>query len=279
MKMWTAQALRRTSGGRRWGAVAAALAFGWSGGTGAWAGDAHRPASLATHARPAVGKAARTTSFTATSTMAAFDRIYIPALFLSGNAGKGPDAAARATASMQRLLAVWPEQQHALRAVAPSQAAWTRAVDRVGERLAEARQASETGAWPQVHEILEHVREDLSESRRKLAMSYELDDYTAYHARMEALAGVREVNRVDMLRNHAQAQRQWARIAAGPVDPEAFGLTATQQERLREAQGAETRALEALGQVLRHGADAEVREAAKALKPPFVKAYIAFGRD
>ena len=115
--------------------------------------------------------------------MVAFDGLYIPALFLTGSAGKSAEAAAKATAAMQRLREQWPARRAALASVAPGQRTWARALDAVQHHLQTADAQVTQAAWAASHETLEHVREALFEARHALGLDHPLDLLTAYPRR------------------------------------------------------------------------------------------------
>ena len=79
--------------------------------------------------------------------MLAFDATYIPALFLTGSAGKSAEGPAQARAAMARLLTQWPTHHMALQAAAPRKALWLRALAGVQQRLQEAEGLVAQGQW------------------------------------------------------------------------------------------------------------------------------------
>jgi hypothetical protein len=60
-------------------------------------------------------------------------------------------------------------------------------------------------------------------------------------------------------------------------DAAGYGLSPGRGRQLDQARADESNALSALSQALHAGTDAEVLKAAAAIKPPFVRAYVAFG--
>ena len=213
----------------------------------------------------------------ARSAMVAFDAVYIPALFLTGSAGKSPDGPAKAEAAMQRLLAEWPTRRVALAAALPGAKVWTAALDKVGRSLTAASQQVTRRQWEDSHATLEHVREAMFEARQALGIDYALDHYTAYHGAMEALANATTVQRPAMEADFAKARALWRGLEQRPIDPAAYGLSAPRQAQLVKALADETEALSRLSSALRGASDADLLKAAAALKPPFVRAYVAFG--
>ena len=222
-------------------------------------------------------KAATHLTDAARSAMVAFDAVYIPALFLTGSAGKSAEGPAKAEAAMQRLLADWPRRRAALVAALPGAKGWTQALEAVGRHLTDAGRQVASRRWEDSHTTLEHVREAMFEARHALGIDYALDHYTAYHGAMEALANATTVQRPAMEADYAKARALWRSIEQRPLDPAAFGLSVPRQAQLRQALLDETDALSRLSSALRGASDADLLKAAAALKPPFVRAYVAFG--
>lgn len=227
------------------------------------------------HALPAT--AATVLKDKARSAMVAFDAVYIPALFLTGSAGKSADGPAKAEAAMTRLLTDWASRRAGLVAAVPGAKVWTDALGKVGRHLTEAGQQVASRRWEESHATLEHVREAMFEARHALGVDYALDHYTAYHGAMEALANATTVQRPAMEADFAKARALWRGLEQVTIDPAAYGLSAPRQAQLVKALADETEALSRLSSALRGASDADLLKAAAALKPPFVRAYVAFG--
>jgi len=222
-------------------------------------------------------KAASVLTATARSAMVAFDAVYIPALFLTGSAGKSAEGPAKAEAAMKRLLADWSVRRAALAAALPGAKLWTEALDKVGRHLTDADKQVTSRHWEDSHATLEHVREAMFEARHALGIDYALDHYTAYHGAMEALANATTVQRPVMEADFAKARALWRGLEQRTIDPAAYGLSAPRQAQLVKALADETEALSRLSSALRGASDADLLKAAAELKPPFVRAYVAFG--
>ncbi len=206
-----------------------------------------------------------------------FDALYIPALFLTGSAGKNAEGPARAAAAMQRLRMQWPALKIAMSAAVPGQASWSKALQAVEGHLEEADALVAKAQWEPSHEVLEKVRELLFETRRSLGIDYALDHFTAYHATMEKLANASEVQRAMLEVDFAAARARWRRIETLQFDDATYGLSPARARQLAQARVDEGNALSALSQALQQGSDAQVLAAVAAIKPPFVRAYVAFG--
>jgi hypothetical protein len=211
----------------------------------------------------------------------ALDGVYIPALFLTGSAGKSPEAAARATAAMQRLTEAWPARHAALAALYPQDKAWRAALGRVQLIIAQASAEVGRQAWPASHETLEGLRETLFEARATRGVNYLLDDCTRFHTVMEKLtaaaASPAPVVREAMAADFALARTLWHRIERQSVDAQALGLSPERLKQWRTGAADEAAALTRLSDALRQGDEARLRQAATATKAPFVRAYTAFG--
>lgn len=232
------------------------------------------------HALPAAAVVAAATTplkDASRSAMVAFDAVYIPALFLTGSAGKSADGPAKAEAAMQRVLADWPARRAALLAALPGAKGWALTLDKVGRHLADAGQQVAARRWEASHETLEHVREAMFAARQALGVDYALDHYTAYHGAMETLANATTVQRPAMEADFAKARALWRRLEQLQLDPAAYGLSAPRQAQLVKALADETEALSRLSSALRSASDADLLKAAAAIKAPFVRAYVAFG--
>jgi hypothetical protein len=213
----------------------------------------------------------------ATATFLRFDAVFIPALFLTGSAGKTVDGPARAVAATQRLSERWISLKPELIAAVPGQRAWFNAVQAAQAHIREAHTLAAKAQWEQAHEALEQVRQVLFDTRQSLGIDYALDEFTAYHAAMERLANATRVQRPAFEVDFATARALWRRIEVMSFDPSTYGLNEARARQLDQARADESNALSALSRALNTGSDAEVLKAAAAVKPPFVRAYVAFG--
>jgi hypothetical protein len=233
----------------------------------------------------ALGSPAASAASAPTDVMLAFDRLYIPPLFLTGSAGKSADGPARADAALQRLVAAWPALHDQLRAVWPQDAGWRRTLAAVQGHIRKANDLATRRQWPESHEALEAVRMDLKRARDARGLDYLLDRYTAFHEPMEHLAAAGTAAgtalegkaRAALEHHYAEARARWRAIETVPIDAKALRLSPAREAQLRKALADEDAALAALSEALRGRDDAALRKAAAATKPPFVRAYTAFG--
>ena len=212
---------------------------------------------------------------------AALDRSYIPALMLSN--GKEPAKAAAAQASYEKAWAEFAARQ---RDAQPARPEWAAMFATVEKANAEARAALAAGKLKDAHNAQEEVRHALWHERKALGVAYQPDLLTAFHASMELLIdavqdkapgaiGAAEVAKMRALL--AQARGEWQAVKAARWSPEDYGLDAARAESYRAAVAAEDKALDELGAALDAGDGARIARAAPAIKPPFAKAYAAFG--
>jgi hypothetical protein len=215
----------------------------------------------------ALGSPAASAASAPTDVMLAFDRLYIPPL-------------------LQRLVAAWPALHDQLRAVWPQDAGWRRTLAAVQGHIRKANDLATRRQWPESHEALEAVRMDLKRARDARGLDYLLDRYTAFHEPMEHLAAAGTAaagtaldgaTRAALERHYVEARARWRAIETVPIDAKALRLSPAREAQLRKALADEDAALAALSEALRGRDDAALRKAAAGTKPPFVRAYTAFG--
>lgn len=217
--------------------------------------------------------------------MVAFDGRFIPALASTSAASGDPAAAARARDATARLVAEWPglrERLAAAGATAPAAARWPGMLAQIDRRIAQADALVRDGRHADAHEALEAVRPAMLEARRAAGIDYLVDRLVEYHEPMEALVagaagGLDAAGLAAMVRTFAHARALWHAIERTPVDAERHALSPRRLEQFRRGVADETAALARLSEALRAGDPAAVAAAAVAVKPPFARAYTAFG--
>lgn len=212
---------------------------------------------------------------------AALDRAYIPALMLSN--GKDPARAQAAQETYEKAWAVFAQRQ---RAAYPGDAGWAKTLAAGDKANAEARAALAAGKLSAAHNAQEEVRHALWHQRQAMKVDYQPDALTDFHATMEVIIATAQgkdpaaINADDVaaLRKLlAQARTQWQAVKAARWDPAAYGMEGARLESYRSALVAEDQALDALAAALDAADGARIVKAAPAIKPPFAKAYAAFG--
>lgn len=218
--------------------------------------------------------------------MAAFDAIYIPALALTSQAQADRSVAPQARAAASKLFDVWPSAHERLLWAISGDPSWASSLDRVGQAVQRGLGFSLDGDFGAAHEALEEVRLMLMAGRKRAGIEYFVDRLTAFHEPMEALVlaakGKRPAQVDGAFRSKLQAmlvnaESLWLDVEAHLANAATSGLDPRRQSLLREAVWAESVALMRLREALASGSSSAVLQAAAALKPPFAKAFMAFG--
>lgn len=219
--------------------------------------------------------------------MVALDAIYIPALALTTAAAQDAAAAPKARAALATLQAQWPALQQRLGNTWGPQAPkhWREALTQAGQHIQAASAAAAQANWKQAHDALEPVRTDLMAVRQAQGLDYFVDRLTAFHEPMEALAlaatrgePLDARRRADLEKTFAHARALWAQVERQPVDAARHGLSGPRAAQLQKALAEESLALARLSDALRGGDNAQVLQAAGAIKAPFARAFTAFGQ-
>jgi hypothetical protein len=154
-------------------------------------------------------------------------------------------------------------------------------------RIAQADALVRQARFADAHEALEHVRPAMLDARRAAGIDYLVDRLVEYHEPMESLVAMAsaaregrldERERAGMVRTFAQARAAWIAIERTPLDADRHGLSVQRLEQYRRGVSDESEALTRLSEALRNGDGATLAAAAEALKPPFARAYTAFGQ-
>lgn len=216
-----------------------------------------------------------------------FDALYIPALSATSAAHTDARAVPRARAASARLHQAWPALRRALAAAPPGPAgAWARALQQVEVQLATAERSVARADWAQAHEDLEPVRITLLKARQAAGFDYFVDRLTAFHEPMEVLASAGATlapgridarHRAELEKTFAEAAARWRAIEQHLPDARVYRLSPAREAQFRQNLAAEAAALSRLSDALRGGDDARLLAAAKAIKPPFARAFTAFG--
>lgn len=219
--------------------------------------------------------------------MVAFDGVYIPALALTTAAQQDAAIAGRARAALRRLEVEWPQLRDRL-AQDLGGASARRTIQSVDRHIAAAHQAVDAQAFGAAHEALEAVRLELMNARRQRSIDYFVDRLTEYHEPMEQLALVGSrlapkeltpAEREALERSFVQARVLWHAIEAHLPQPAVYQLSPARAAQLAQAVADESAALARLSDALRAADDAALLKAAMAVKPPFARAFTAFGHS
>jgi hypothetical protein len=212
--------------------------------------------------------------------MARFDRAYIPALSLSNQGKRGQTEKA-----MARLEDEWVRFKEEYGSYG-GDLLWQDALVRVGDTLSEAAVHLDRGELAETHEALEGVRGAFHDLREERSMDYYIDYLNRYHATMEDVlraAGEAGAEGLDQARKtriaalEGEARTRWEALSAADFDPALFGLDGEKTKELRGAVSAIGKSLDALRAALCEKNSEAVVKASLGLRPPYVKAYLAFG--
>jgi hypothetical protein len=206
---------------------------------------------------------------------AALDRSYIPALMLSN--GKDP---AKARAAQETYEQAWAAFAAKHRNAKPGDAGWTQMFAVIDKANAEARAAPAPARWAtrttRRSSARRHELHDEAPVPARPAYRFPRDDGTD-HPRRRRAAGDGAAEIASCARKAAEARKLWQAVKTARWSPEDYGLDAARTESYRAALVAEDKALDELGAALDAGDGARILKAAPAIKPPFAKAYAAFG--
>lgn len=212
---------------------------------------------------------------------AALDRSYIPALMLSN----GKDAA-KAKAAQESYEKAWEVFAARQRKAYAGDASWTQTLAVIDKANADARAAIAAGRMADAHNLQEDVRHALWHQRQAKGFAYQPDILTDFHATMEIIiAGVQgkepaaiSADDIATLRKQlAQARTQWQAVKSARWDPAEYGLDGARLDVYRAALVGEDQALDALAAALEAADGPRIAKVAPSIKPPFAKAYSAFG--
>jgi hypothetical protein len=215
--------------------------------------------------------------------MVKLDRAYIPALVIT-NQPLSPTT----RRSMERLREEW-NGYRARYPKAPAgftEASWTKADKAIESSIADAEASVKAGKPTVAHEALERVRDAQYALRRGNGVSYWMDDFTAFHAAMEDIAGAAAGKNAGTLTDGdvasiraamPQAQRTWQALLAGRGESARYGVSAGQAEALQRQLDVQTQTLSDLKAALEREDRAEIAAKAVATKPAFSKLMQMFG--
>lgn len=215
--------------------------------------------------------------------MVKLDRAYIPALVIT-NQPLSPTT----RRSMERLREEW-NGYRARYPKAPAgftEVSWTKADKAIESSIADAEASVKAGKPTVAHEALERVRDAQYVLRRGNGVSYWMDDFTAFHAAMEEIAGAAAGKNAGTLTDGdvasiraamPQAQRTWQALLASRGESARYGVPAGQAEALQRQLDAQTQTLSDLKAALEREDRAEIAAKAVATKPAFSKLMQMFG--
>jgi hypothetical protein len=214
--------------------------------------------------------------------MAALDKLYIPALGLSGQSAE----LARARTAFLAFQTVWAGFRERFGVAAGLDAEWPKDLTRIDEAVEEARSALLDHAdGPAAHEALEAVRMILLASRTRQRMPYFLDSLTLFHNSMEELldntpsrklAEWSEAEKLGFAADLDIAIARWKKVKAmedllpqAGLGAQAAAAYAAQYQTIRSVLEGTKAAFEA--------GDPAFAGRLQQLKPNFIKTFFLFG--
>jgi hypothetical protein len=203
--------------------------------------------------------------------MAAFERLYIPALALT-NQPQAP--AARVAGALERLAAAWP----AFRRSFAADPAFGAAIPRTDQALAEAGRLLAESRRAAAHDALEDIRPAFMAARRQANIELYVDRLSEFHDVMEDVVKHIEAGRDDAARSALEkASGLWSRAERPAFDAALFGFDEKKHALLRERLAGERAVIESLERALASGDRAALPELARRLKGNFGQIYVMFG--
>ncbi|MDZ7582972.1 MAG: hypothetical protein U5R30_20935 [Deltaproteobacteria bacterium] len=219
---------------------------------------------------------------TLVSAMADLDQIIIPVAVYS-NQGKAEET----KTAVSRLQAQWALFSPAAREAFPGDTEWTMGLDKVDDSIAEVSRASERADWPQVHEILESVRNTFEELRETRNIEYYLDGFSRYRRVLEKttdnLTGKKASDLSDADINFVASmvptlKSTWVSVQAAHLDAALFHFDSEKMAEIRLSMDAVRKNIEKLESAAAGGTRDQVIEALNSLKPSLKKTFLMFGR-
>lgn len=226
-------------------------------------------------------------------TSVAIDGVYIPALSLTSAAQTSAPAADKAQAALQRLQSLWPALRASLSSdlaggTSAQQAALRKALISVDADLLAAGKAVAARDFKGAHESLEGVRITLMDLRVSRGVDYFVDRLTAFHEPMEVLAlagnapptagALTPAKRVELEKAFVHARVLWRGVEAKLPIGKVYVLDGGRLAQFEKGVADETAALSRLSDALRSADTTALLKAAAATKPPYARAFTAFGQ-
>lgn len=212
-----------------------------------------------------------------------FDQAFIPALALTNQ-----NKPAQAKHALDRLREAWESGLAGVMTRAfVDDNAWPGDITKVVEAMVKAHLLLESDQCLEAHEALEPIRDLLMHARDRNDFAYPLDRLAEFHAVMEEIVKpAMKATPADVTPEYAQrverlaahASDLWSKVEQTDFALDEFGLSADKQKRFASLLKQERAAIDALTAALDADDPAKLLAAARAIKPPFAQAYMAFGK-
>jgi hypothetical protein len=217
--------------------------------------------------------------------MAALDRLYIPALMFTDLHRQRESEIA-----VEKLSRVWNEfydHFHGLEikyGLNITDKLWKDDFERMNELITTAEALVRGGQLPMAYEELEEVRGIFKELRHRNGMVYFLDGMTQFDRDMEEIVlFIRGKDRLsdkqmDKIRDlFRQAQRTWSEVSRVKIDADVFGFDEEKIKAVKKRLLFQERKLASFAAALSSRDTDRIFQSAQDLRPNFVVLYKAFG--
>lgn len=214
--------------------------------------------------------------------MAAFDKVYIPALALTSQGNR-----AIAKKAVDLTQAEWKifKKKHA---PAFNKSKADKAdLAKIDQMISDAeRTVRLNGKLDDAHEILEGVRNTFLLIRQRNSIDYYIDYTTRFHEPMEAILltakgktpeTLTEAMLLKIKDNFKMARQDWENLQKASFDPALFSFSAEKDAQRQGYIKAETEAMSKLEKALEGGDKGEIIKASMGIKSNFVSLFLMFG--
>jgi hypothetical protein len=214
--------------------------------------------------------------------MAAFDKVYIPALALTSQTNK--TAAEKAMKLTVEQWAIFKKKHANTFNKNQSDKADLAIIDQLitdAERIVRVNEKTD-----EAHEILEGVRNTFLKIRERNSIDYYIDYTTKFHEPMEVIVltakgktpeTLTETMLLKIKDNFKVAQQDWENLQKASFDPALFSFDAKKDAQRQEYIKAETEAMSRLKSALESSNKGSIIKAAMGIKPNFVNLFLLFG--
>ena len=213
---------------------------------------------------------------------AVFDKAFIPALFLTGQA-----KVEQSQMAMKFLKEGWADYKEKYYGAQPKDARWRQDMENVeGFIMAADRLVAGGKDLSKAHEELEGVRGLMMEGRKRNRIEYFPDHLTEFHHYMEEIFDAAAKKKPETLSDKdietikkiiPTAIASWEAASTAKFDAQVFGFDPEKAQRMKQLHKTEEDALSALQEALEKGDKAEIIKHATSLKGKFVPVYLLFG--
>jgi hypothetical protein len=213
---------------------------------------------------------------------AVFDKAFIPALFLTGQA-----KVEQSQMAMKLLNESWVDYKKKYYEAQQKDANWKQDMEKVEGYIKAADRLVAGGKdLSKAHEELEGVRGLMMEGRKRNRIEYFPDHLTEFHHYMEEIFDAAAKKKPETLSDKdietikkilPTAIASWEAARTAKFDAQVFGFDPEKTQKMKQLHKAEEDALLALQEAVKKGDKAEIIKHAISLKGKFVPIYLLFG--